>query len=216
MNHLKRQAVPKSWPVPRKGTTFVVKPKSDIESGLPILIILRDILKIAKTKKEVKKAINAKNILVNGRVPKEEKNSMNLFDILTIVPSKKNYKLTLKESGKFDIEEISEKDAGKKISKITGKTVLKGRKNQLNLGDGRNILYDKECKTNDSVLIDFKSKKIEKVIPMKEKASVLVFAGKHTGKEGQIEKLKLERQMASVKTDSGKINVLIKQMVVVE
>jgi len=216
MKHLKREAVPKNWPVPRKGTTFVVKPNANLETGLPVLVVLRDVLEITKNRKEVKKAINAKNILINGRIPKDEKNSISLGDVVTIVPAKKNYKLSLKENGKFTVEEISEKDAGKKISKIGGKKILRGKKTQLNLNGGRNLICDKECKINDSVLIDFKSKKIEKILPLKEKVSVIVFAGKHAGKKGQIEKLKLERKMASVKTKDGKINVLIKQLMVVE
>ena len=50
--HLKRQATPKNWPVPRKGTTFIVTPNS---KGLPVLILLRDLLKIAKDRSEVKR-----------------------------------------------------------------------------------------------------------------------------------------------------------------
>jgi ribosomal protein S4E len=33
--HLKRQKAPKNWPIPRKGTAFVVKNNS---KGLPILV----------------------------------------------------------------------------------------------------------------------------------------------------------------------------------
>ena len=217
MKHLKREAVPKNWPIKRKGTTFVVKPNSNIETGLPILVILRDVLKIAQNRKEVKKAINSNDVLLNGKPIKKDKNSATLFDVLTIVPAKKNYKLILKENGKFDLEEISEKDSEKKISKIIGKKILKGKKVQLNLLDGRNVLYDKEAKTNDSVVGNLKSKKIEKILPLQEKAKVFVFAGKHSGKKGEIEKLKLERKMASVKISKDeKINVLIKQIVVVE
>ena len=61
--HLKRQKVPKSWPITRKGTKYLVRPNSDIHSGIPILIILRDMLKIAQNRREVKRAIHEKNIL---------------------------------------------------------------------------------------------------------------------------------------------------------
>ncbi len=216
MKHLKRYAVPKSWPVPRKGTTFVVRPKSNIEKGLPILIVLRDVLKIAQNRKEAKKAINSKDVLLNGKIIKDEKNPAVLFDVITIVPANKNYKISLKENGKFGVEEISEKDSGKKVAKIIDKKILKGKKVQINLNDGRNFISDIKCNIGDSLLIDLKNRKIEKCISLKEKAKVLVFAGKHTGKIGEIEKLKLERKMASVNTSQEKINVLIKQFMVVE
>lgn len=89
MSHLKRQSVPKSWPIPRKGTTFVVKPNFGFSKGMPLLIILRDMLKIAKDRKEVKKAIHFKSILVNGREARDEREGILLFDVITIVPSKK-------------------------------------------------------------------------------------------------------------------------------
>jgi small subunit ribosomal protein S4e len=216
MKHLKRHKVPKNWPVPRKGTTFVVRPNANLEGGLPILIVLRDVLEIAETKREVKKAINSKKILINGKIPKSERNSVSLFDTIRIVPSNKNYKISLKNNGKFDVEEISEKESGKKISKIMDKKMLPGKKIQLNLSDGRNILYEKESKTNDSVIIDLASKKIEKILPLKEKSKVIVFAGKHAGKKGEIEKLDLKKKMALINTDQDGINVLIKQIMVIE
>jgi small subunit ribosomal protein S4e len=216
MKHLKRYAVPKNWPVPRKGTTFVVKPKSNLETGLPILVVLRDVLKVAKDRREVKKALNSKNVLLNGKVSKDERNSVGLFDVITIVPSKKNYKLTLSQNGKFSVEEIPEKDSGFKVSKIIGKKILKGKKVQLNLFDGRNFMYNKECKVNDSIVTDLKSKKVQKYIPLKEKAKVIVFAGKHAGKEGEIESIDEKNKITTVNSGSDKINVLTKQLMVTE
>ncbi|MFC1710652.1 hypothetical protein ACFLZJ_00640 [Nanoarchaeota archaeon] len=140
--HLKRHKVPKNWPIPRKGTTFVVRPSSDIEKGIPILIILRDILKISQTRKEVKKSLFAKHILLNQKVVRNEKNNALLFDTITIIPSKKNYRLSLSEKGKFKLEEIKNNESASKIVKIVDKKILKGKKIQLNLSDGKNFISD--------------------------------------------------------------------------
>ena len=59
MSHLKRQNIPKNWPVPKKGSTFIVRASS---KGIPVLVLLRDVLKIARTRKEIKRAIFEKNI----------------------------------------------------------------------------------------------------------------------------------------------------------
>lgn len=216
MTHLKRQNIPKSWPIPRKGTTFVVKSNFGFSKAMPLLVVMRDLLKIAGNRKEVKKAIYSKNILINSRQARDEKEGIQLFDVVTIVPSKENYRISLSEKGKFVIEKISESEAGKKVSKIIGKKILKGKKVQLNLSDGRNFLSDIKCNINDSVLINLKSKKIEKILALKENANAFVFAGKHAGEKGKIEKIKAERKMASIKSNKGKINVLIKQFMVVE
>ena len=212
MSHLKRQQVPKSWPIPRKGTKLVVKPRFNLREGIPLLIFIRDMLKIEQNRKEVKKALNEKKILINGKNAKDKKQGILLLDVITIVPAKKAYKLILNEKGKFDYEETKEKNS--KISKIIGKKMLKGKKLQINLMDGRNYLSDIKCKINDSVVIDFKENKIIKKIELKEKAKVLIFAGKHAGKKGIV--IKIEGKTAEIETKKEKINVLIKHLMAIE
>ncbi|HEA46767.1 MAG TPA: hypothetical protein ENH99_03215, partial [Candidatus Pacearchaeota archaeon] len=97
--YLKRQKVPKSWPIFRKGTKYVVRPLSNLGNGIPVLVILRDSLKIAQTRKEAKRMINSKNVLLNGKPIKEERSSVLLFDTITLVPMKKSYRLGLSQNG---------------------------------------------------------------------------------------------------------------------
>jgi len=214
--HLKRQKVPKSWPIHRKGTTYVVKPNFGFQKGIPILIILRDILKIAQNRKEVKRALHLKQILVNNKIARNEKNSILLFDTITIVPSKKSYRLELTNKGKFKVSEIKEKDSSNKVAKIVNKKTLKRKKTQLNLSDGKNILSDLKCNVHDSVILDLKNKKIMKILPLKEKTNAIVFAGKHAGEKGIINKIKLKDKIAEININKKPVNVLIKQFMVVE
>ncbi len=213
---MKRNTAPKNWPVPRKGNKFIVRTNFGNEKGMPILLLLRDVLGIAKTRKEVKKALHAKNVLINGKSVKDEKNPAMLFDVVTIVPSKKNYRLTLSENGKFKLEEIKSTEIDKKVTKIIGKKILKGKKTQLNFNDGRNLLSDIKCKVNDSVLIDLKNKKIIRCLELKDKANVIVIAGKHAGEFGKIESIDEKTKMANILKGKDKVNVLIKQLMVVE
>lgn len=214
MSHLKRQAVPKSWPMQRKGTAFVVKPNSGFSDSLPVLIILRDMLRVAQNRKETKKMIHMKSILLNGREIMDEKTGVVLFDVITLTPSGKNYKLSILKNGKYDAEEIKESEAHTKVAKVIDKKMLKGKKIQLNLSDGRNFLSNMKCKVNDSVLINLGDKKIEKCLPLEENCEVMVFAGKHSGEKGKIEKINKERKIVEINTGKEKINVLIKQVIV--
>jgi small subunit ribosomal protein S4e len=214
MSHLKRHAIPKRWPIQRKGTAFVVKPNRSFYNSLPVLIILRDLLKVAKNRKEAKKMIHMKNILLNGKEVRDEKEGVLLFDIITLTPSKNNYRLTVVKNEKFSLEEIKENEADSKIAKIIGKKMLKGKKVQINLSDGRNFLSNIECKVDDSVLINLKNKKIEKRLPLIENSEVIVFAGKHSGEKGKIENMNKEKKTAEINTGKEKINVLIKQLMV--
>jgi|TARA_Y100000034_G_scaffold19272_2_gene21709 small subunit ribosomal protein S4e len=211
--HLKRQKTPKKWPIPRKGTAYVVRPNNNLKNSIPILIVLRDILKLAQNRKEVKKAIHSKHILLNNKILKDEKNPMLLFDILSIVPSKKHYRMELSKKGKFQIKET---EINKKISKIINRKILKGKKIQLNLSDGKNFLSDIKCNVNDSVLINLKDKKIEKCIPLKEKAKIIIIGGKHTGETGIINNINSKRKITESVIDKKNVNVLIKQLMVIE
>lgn len=216
MSHLKRQAIPKSWPVPRKGTAYLIKPSFGKSEGIPLLVVLRDMLKIVATRRELKTALNKKLILVNTKIINDEKYSLLLFDTLTLTSSKKSYRLTLNKIGKFSVEEIKENDSTKKIAKIVNKRLIKNKKTQLNFSDGRNFISDIKCNTNDSGVIDFKNKKIEKCLPLKEKSRVMVFKGKHTGETGTIKKIDLEKKMIEISEGERSINVLIKQVMVIE
>lgn len=216
MAHLKRQGTPKRWPIPRKGTKYLVRPHSNLERGIPILVLLRDMLKVAQNRKEVKRALHEKKILLNSKVAKDDRNSAMLFDTISLVPSKKHYMLELAENGRFKLTEINEKQASYKTAKVVDKKTLRKKKVQLNLWDGKNYLSDLDCNVNDSVLVNLKDRKVEKCLPLKEKSKVVVFRGKHSGKKGIIRKLKPERKMASVTVDKDDINVLIKQIMAVE
>lgn len=213
MKHMKRQSAPKTWPIPRKGTKFIVRASS---RGIPVLIILRDMLKLAKSKKEVKKAINEKKVAVCGKIIKDEKKNVELLDTITILPSKENYRLSLSEKGKFKLEKIGNKEKDNKIAKIVNKKILKGKKIQLNLFDGRNYLTDIKCKVNDSILIDFTKNKVEKCIPLGEKSKIIAVGGKHSGKKGTIKKINEKLKMVEIEVDKKMLNVLIKQLIVIE
>ena len=139
-----------------------------------------------------------------------------LLDTLTIIPSKKSYRVNLSKFGKFDLEEIKDSEKSIKISKIINKKILKGKNTQLNLWDGRNFLFKGKCDVNDSVIIDLDKNKIEKCLPLKEGVSVLVIGGKHAGKKGNIKKINQELKMAEIEYEKKPYNILIKQLMVVQ
>jgi len=205
--HLKRKALPKIWPVSKKGTKYLVVAA---ERGLPVLIAIRDMLKFAEDKKEVKKILNAKLVLVNNKIVNDIRFALKLFDVLKL--KDKYYRLTIKNR-KYDFKEIKEKEAKEKIVKIIGKKVCKGKKIQINLDDGRNYFTKEKFKLGDSVLIDFKEG-IKKFIPLKEKSKVFIKKGKHIGKEGIIEKI--SEKLAEIKIDAEKINVNLDSLIAIE
>jgi len=214
--YLKRQRAPKNWPITRKGTKYIIRGNSNLRNGVPLLILLRDSLGIVGSRKELKKAMNQKNILLNKKIINEDKIGVSLFDVVSLVSSGKNYIVNLSEKGIFCLEEISEKESNSKIAKVIGKKMLKGKKLQLNLSDGINFISDMSCKVNDSVEVNFKENKIAKCVPLKEKTEALVFAGKHSGKKGVIESINNVEKMVQLKLKDETIHALIKQIMVLK
>ena len=210
--HLKRNKIPKTWPIQRKGTTFVVVPSHNKSNGIPFLIILRDILKITKSRKEVKNILNEGKVKINGKLIKDEKYSVGLFDNLTI--GEKNYRFIFSENGKIKFDEISEKETEHKIVKVIGKKILAGNKIQINFSDGRNLITKEKLKTGDSVKLNLKEKKIEKVLEMKEGAECFVIGGKHLGKIGKV--YKIEKNSAEIVINSNKIKISLKNLMAIE
>lgn len=212
--HTKIQQTPRKWPVPRKGTTFIARALSNRREGIPAVVLIRDVLKIAQNKKEVKKAINSGKILLNWRKINDEKNSVSLFDVITIVPNEKNYRLVIGKNGKFAAEEAKNPEV--KTSKIINKKLLKGGKVQANLLDGSNFITDLKCSANDSAIVDLKNRKIERIVPLKDNSNAMVFEGKHAGEKGKVISIDKKHNIVEIDVEGRKVNALIKQVIITE
>ncbi len=215
MVHLKRNKVPKTWPIPRKGTKYVVVMKEGIEQGIPLLIAIRDILKYARKRKEVKYILNNIEVKINNKIVYDERRGLMLFDILAFPSIKEYYRLTINKNKKFDLEKINENEAKERIAKIENKKKIDNKTIQLNLLGGQNYIYDKDCKVGDSVIIDLEANKIKEIIPAKEGMKALVFEGKHLGQRGKIKKI--DEDYCIISTEEGEdIKALIKHIIVVK
>src|SRR3989338_3492186 len=133
--HLTRSEAPKMLPIPRKGTKYLVRTRSNLNDSVSVLIAVRDILKLARNLKEVKLMIHNKLIKINGRIVRDFRESIRLFSLLDVG---KTYRLSLLPTKKFVLEETKEKDL--RSTKITGKKLLGKSTIQFNLHDGTNII----------------------------------------------------------------------------
>lgn len=185
--HIKKTKIPKTWPVPRKGKKkrYVAIPSHATGKGISLLFLLRDVLKIATTRKEAKYMTLNGMIKVNNKIRKNENFPVQVLDTLNLDKNKKNYRLQI-ENKKFALIDIKEKDAGTKIVKIIGKKILKNKKIQMNLDDGQNILTKEKFSIGDSVVLNTKENKVTKILPLKIGAKVEIILGKHAGEKGEL------------------------------
>lgn len=187
MGYLKRLAMPVTWPLERKRTTWITKPLGPhpLKFCVPINVILRDILKITQTTHETKKLLVNEILLVNNTRIKDYRRGIGLFDILAFPSIEKYYTLIITRKGKLKLIEIQKTEIDKKLEKIKNKRVVKDGKIQLTFHDGRTILASNDYKVNDSVIFDLKEKKISRHLPLTIGASVYVIGGKYIGNVGK-------------------------------
>ena len=191
--HLKRLASKKSWPIKRKEMKYITRPKpSGHKAMLSISLntILKEMLQIAKSTKEVKYALHNKEVLVDGIKRKEHRFAAGLFDVISIKDHKENFRVLLNKNGKLSLIKISDKEASLKPCKVIGKTHLKNKRLQLNLNDGKNIIATKDdVKVGDSLIISLPDQKIKEVIKLSKGSKIFLTGGSHIGFTGVVEKI---------------------------
>lgn len=185
--HKKRTEMPKAWPVARKSTKqrFIAAPRHAAGNSITVLVILRDILKMATTRKEVKFIMNGGNVKVNNKVRHDELFPVFAFDTISFDKLNKYYRLEI-VNRKYHLTEINKNETSLKIVKISGKTNLPNNKIQMNLEDGSNMVTDMKFSVGDSAVFNTLTNKIEKILPLKEGANVKIILGKHAGNDGKI------------------------------
>ena len=205
--HQTRQEASTRLPIERKGTKYIATASSDLENSVPVVIAIRDILNLAKTKKEVKKMITQKILKINGREVIDYRESVHLFYIFQ---AGKDYVLKLSPTRKFFLEET--KDGKERLCKVIGKRLVADNKVQINLHDGTNVIGDSKIKVGDSVYLDFSSKIKRHVSPEKGK-EVFITGGRYEGQSGKIvdikdKKLSIKFKEGSAVLDLEKLFVL--------
>lgn len=193
MTRLKRIASPKWWPIERKAKRFVFSPRGPYkkELSLPLIVLVRDVLKLTENRKEAWSMIKKGEILVDGRKMKDPNFGLGLFNVIQIPLVKKTWRAVPKDGLSFI--EIPESEAKLKLCKIIDKKSLKGSKTQVNLNDGRNILTGEKYSTHDSLLIEVPEQKIVDHIKFSENSACMIFKGKNAGKIGKIKSIEKER-----------------------
>lgn len=184
-DHMKRLAVPRSWPIKKKLHVWITKQSPgahSVEESMSAVVVLRDMLGVCDTAKEAKRIVGNREVLVDGKALKDPRAPIGLMDVVTIPKMSASWRMLLTDKGKLTLVPIEESEAGWKLCRIENKTVVKGGRIQLNFHDGRNILLDKDqYKTGDVLKVAFDGQKVLEAYPLASGASALVFRGIHAG-----------------------------------
>ena len=193
--HQKRLSVPKSWPIERKTETFTVKADAGPhgEAGVPLLIILRDVLGYADSRKEARYALNEDNVRINGKAVSDEERPVGMFDILAFDEREEYYRVFPGEGGRLSLTEIDEDSAQSKLGKIVEKQHVPGGDVQLTLHDGQTLLVEDDSGYNgsDSLVVGNEDNEVVAHFEYEEGALVTAVAGAHAGDIGRIEEIQV-------------------------
>jgi len=170
-------------PITKKGTQYIARASFHLRNSVPVVIAVRDMLKIAKNAKEVKEMIKMKVLKINGRAVADYRESIQLFNLFE---ADKLYVLSLLPTGKFILESTKDKE---RLCKVIDKKLISGNRIQLNLHDGSNVLTKDKIKTQDSVYLDLSGKIIKHAALEKGKQCTII-SGKYIGSKGKIESVK--------------------------
>lgn len=196
---LKRKPAPKIWPIHRKEYVWVTKPKPGphaISECLPLTLLLRDILGLAETRKEVKLILSQGKVLVDNKVRRDDLFPTGLMDVVSVPEMGVSYRLLPTAKGLIPHLIKSKEEATFKLCRIEEKSTIKNGHTQIHLHDGTNLMLQrgtgsesKEAeafKKFDVLQISLLDKSVLAHIKMAEKASAIVVGGKNRGKLGTI------------------------------
>ncbi|OGD45198.1 30S ribosomal protein S4e [Candidatus Bathyarchaeota archaeon RBG_16_57_9] len=190
--HLKRHQSPMFWPIERKAGVWATKPKPGPHSqgnAMPLNVLIRDELKYAKTARESKYLVKQGKILVDGKPRVDHRFPIGLMDVVTIPDTDEHFRVLPDHNGKLRLQPVSVEEAKFKLARITGKKTLQGRRTQLNLHDGQNLIISAEAdsyKVNDVVKLKVPEKEILEHIEFKEMQHIVITGGRSQGAQGMI------------------------------
>lgn len=203
--HLKQLYSPRTWPLGKKTATFVTRPRPGahtLRMQVPLVVALRDMIRVCDTKKEVKFLLQSKKCLVDGKPAYDVKRPVGFMDVISLVDADEHYHILIDKKNRLYPLKIESGEASRKIVRVVNKTTLKGGVMQLNTLDGRCVRVQDASKysVGDSLVLSVPDQGISEKLSLEEKATVLLVGGSHVGEIGMVEII--EGGVVTVKTDA--------------
>tara|TARA_A100001037_G_scaffold260231_1_gene248479 strand:- start:21 stop:605 length:585 start_codon:yes stop_codon:yes gene_type:complete len=153
---------------------------------MPLGVILRDVLGLAHSRREAKRMVATRKVLVDGRIETDSGRGVGLMDVLTV--GEDHYRCVLDENGKLRYRSISAKNSSNKLCRVMGKTTIRGGKTQVHLHDGRNITVDdaKKYNSGDTLVISLPDQEVSGHHAFSEGVLAYLTGGSHIGSTAKV------------------------------
>jgi len=201
---LKRLAAPRHWMLSKMGGIYAPKPSAGPHKQnecVPLVLVLRNRLKYALTRREVIMIAMRRLVKVDHKVRTDPNYPSGFQDVISIEKTGEVYRLLYDVKGRFVLHKIPEKEASFKLLRVvrvgTGNKASIGR-NPFQTGqnaaipyivthDGRTIRYpDPSIKVNDVVKFDITTGKILDYVKFDVGNLAMITRGANIGRIGVI------------------------------
>jgi len=202
--HLKRLNAPNHWMLAKLGGIYAPRPSQGphkLRECLPLVLILRNRLKYALTRRETIMIAMRRLVRVDGKVRADINYPTGFMDVIHIDKTNETFRLLYDVKGRFVLHKITDKEASYKLCRVqqlsTAKKATIGR-NPFNTGsraaipyvvthDGRTIRYpDPLIKVNDTVKVDLATGKIVDFVKFEVGNICTVTRGANAGRVGLV------------------------------
>jgi small subunit ribosomal protein S4e len=152
-----------------------------------LIVLLRNRLKYALTRREVTSIVMQRHIKVDGKVRTDPTYPAGFMDVITIEKTNEHFRLLFDTKGRFAVQRITPQEADYKLAKVKNSRVGEKGIPYIGLHDGRTIRYpDPLIKVNDTVKIDIKTGKIVDFVKFDVGNLVMITGGRNLGRVGVI------------------------------
>lgn len=188
--HLKRLNAPKHWLLDKLGGAYAPRPSTGphkLRECLPLVILLRNKLKYALTRREVMSIVMQRLLKIDGKIRTDTHFPAGFMDVVSINKIDEHFRLLYDTKGRFAIHRINATEAKFKLAKV--RRVQVGNKGipYLATHDARTIRYpNPDIKVNDTVKIDIATGKIIDFIRFEVGNLCMITGGRNIGRVGVI------------------------------
>ncbi|MBN1169916.1 30S ribosomal protein S4e [Candidatus Micrarchaeota archaeon] len=181
--HMKRIAVAKAVPIhDKKENVWMINSEPGPHPkkyAMPLGVLLRDVLKVALTSREVSRILSKRLVMVDGKIRTAEKFPIGLMDLISV--GETSYRIYLDSMGRLKPEEVKKEESSLKLLQVIDKHTIKKGKINLTFHDGRNMVSDNHVHVGDTVQISIPKAEFRSHLKREKGAKCLVVEGKHAG-----------------------------------
>ena len=190
--HLKRIAAPKHWMLDKMGGVYTVRPSSGphkLRECLPLVLLLRNRLKYALTRREVMYITFQRMVKVDGKVRADPRFPTGFMDVVSLEKTGEHFRMLYDEKGRFVVHRITPEEAKFKLCRVTKLAMAHGGVPYLVTNDSRTIRYpDPKINANDTVKVDLATGKIVDFVHFEVGNLCMTTGGRNTGRVGIIQR----------------------------